>query len=170
MVYLVNMTNPWENNYNTDDGGSEASEEREQFELWENILNLDLIIVRLSRLLATQSELFSEEIEILDSLLKIVEKYKVILDPSVKQEQLATLKHFEKSEIKSDLPDDANLDKEIYAEINIQISTGQQILDAEQIVKCCARLMLSKIIEEEDKEIITKAIKILQNFRKVLQS
>jgi hypothetical protein len=165
----MNMTNPWENNYNIDDGDGEASEDRGRFELWENILTLDSIIVRLGKLLNMQTELFPEEIGILEDLLKVIEKHKVLLDPSTTETQICSVKKFEKSESKSELPDEENLDKEIYKEINKQISVGQQILDAEQIIMGCAKLILGEIIQDEDKKIISKAVKILQNFRKVLK-
>lgn len=68
MQYNIEMTNSFEN---FNESENEKNNEQEQMELLENILDTNKIIVRLGRLLKTQSELFQEEINMLEKLLRI---------------------------------------------------------------------------------------------------
>ena len=156
------MTNAFEG---FDESQNEDTDNRGQMELLENILDTNKIIVRLGRLLKSQSELFQEEIETLEKLLRIVEKYKIIFEPG---EQRVSDELEVKSAIKK-LLDDENLDNEIYQEIYRQLNVGQQILDAEQIIKLCEKLLASGKIKSEDEREIFPALKILENFKSNLK-
>lgn len=160
------MTNSWER---FGESENENNDNREQIELLENIIDIDQVIKRLNRLLKNQSELFIEEIGALEALLNIIEKYKVIFDPLVDKKETQNLANSEEDSNRVDLPDDENLDNEIYQEIHRRINIGQQILDAEQIIKRCEKLLSSGKIIAEDERKIFPALKILENFKKTLQ-
>lgn len=62
------------------------------------------------------------------------------------------------------------MDNEMYQEIHKRIKHDQQILDADQIIKLCDKLVTSGKIRAEDEREILPALKILYNFRKTLRS
>ncbi len=167
IIYNIEMAKLYEN-FGEPENEKEAM--REQMELLENILDTNKIIVRLRRLLKTQSELFEEEISILGKLLKIFEKYQIIFESSGIKEDPESLAPKESIVAIEKLPEDEDLDDEIYQEIHRQVNVAQQIIDAEQITKRCDKIISNGKIAVEDEREILKALKILDNFKKILKS
>ncbi len=67
------------------------------------------------------------------------------------------------------MPEDDNLNGDFYLEIHQRLNIAQQILDIEQIAKLCARIISKGKIAAEDEREIFKALRILENLKKILQ-